>query len=270
MDDLPDALVLCILSSISNAKDVACCTCVAKRWKDSTRHLKCLCFPENLFENLTEGNTPDSIIMQMVSAISQLEELVVCCPFSSAGLASWLSVRGSTLKTLDLRMGNLVDPENNDDNLYKLDCLKAAPNLETLRLWGVLMDRSPRWGRCMKLKELEIFGARLTNDRVLENTLASCPNLTHLWLLGCEGCRSMTIELPQLEECMIEFHHKFGNYSLFLSSPKLELLEVQGCCWITVPQTQCLKTLLIGHKSGKQFCYILQPFVFFYYIRFNI
>ncbi|GFY88522.1 F-box/RNI-like superfamily protein [Actinidia rufa] len=176
MDSLPDAIVQYILSHTSNAKDVASCTCVSKRWKDSIPYLRSLYFPRNLNDKLTGGDTTDNIVKQMVSSMCQLEELVVYCPFTSVGLASWLSLTGPSLRYLELRMDNLVEQQPCTDKPSKLDCIGAARNLESLKLWGVLMIHSPKW---------------------------------------------------------------------------LEWLEVQGCSWIRVPETQCLRNLSIANNSGR-------------------
>lgn len=248
MDDLPDALVQYIISYMDNAKDVAYSNCVSKRWKDSMPYVKSLYFPRNIFENLTAGNTPDGIIMQMVSSICRLETLVVYCPFTGAGLASWLSVQGSVMRNLELRM-DMLNHQALTESPSKLDCLKAAPNLETLRLWGVLMIRSPDWDSFLKLRSLEIVGTQL-EDPALADVLKACPNLTNLSLLGCHGLGSVSIELPQLEQCKLDFY-SFGNCSLSLTSPKLESLEVQGCGWLRVPETKCLRTLCIANIPGK-------------------
>lgn len=249
MDSLPDAIIQYILSHMNNAKDVASCTCVSKRWKDSMPYLRGLYFPRNLNDNLTGVDTPDNIVRQMVSSMFRLEELVVYCPFTSSGLASWLSLVGTSLKYLELRMDNLVEQQSNIDKLSKLDCIGAACNLESLKLWGVLMIQSPKWDVFHKLHNLEIVGARL-EDPALSDALQACPNLTHLSLLACEGLRSVSIELPQLEQCRLDFYG-LGNCSLSIVSPKLELLEVQGCSWIRVRETQCLRNLSIANNSGR-------------------
>lgn len=248
MDSLPDAIIQYILSNMGNAKDVASCTCVSKRWKDSMPYLKALYFPRNLNDNLTGDHTSESIVRQMVSSVFRLEELVVYCPFTSSGLSSWLSLQGVSLKYLELRMDNLFEQQICNDNNSKLDCIGAAWNLESLKLWGVLMIHSPKWNTFQKLRNLEIVGARL-EDPALSNVLKACPNLTHLSLLACEGLRSVSIELPQLEQCKLDFYG-LGNSSLSVVSPKLELLEVQGCSWIRVPETKCLRNLSIANNSG--------------------
>ncbi|PSS02865.1 F-box protein [Actinidia chinensis var. chinensis] len=249
MDSLPDAIVQYILSHTSNAKDVASCTCVSKRWKDSMPYLRSLYFPRNLNDKLTGGDTTDNIVKQMVSSMCQLEELVVYCPFTSVGLASWLSLTGPSLRYLELRMDNLVEQQPCTDKPSKLDCIGAARNLESLKLWGVLMIHSPKWVFFQKLRNLEIVGARLENP-ALSVALQACPNLTHLSLLACEGLRSVSIELHQLEQCKLDFYG-LGNCSLSIVSPKLEWLEVQGCSWIRVPETQCLRNLSIANNSGR-------------------
>ncbi|CAL5329721.1 unnamed protein product [Camellia sinensis] len=249
MDSLPDAIIQYILSHMNNAKDVASCTCVSKRWKDSMPYLRGLYFPRNLNDNLTGVDTPDNIVRQMVSSMFRLEELVVYCPFTSSGLASWLSLVGTSLKYLELRMDNLVEQQSSIDKLSKLDCIGAAYNLESLKLWGVLMIQSPKWDVFHKLHNLEIVGARL-EDPALSDALQACPNLIHLSLLACEGLRSVSIELPRLEQCRLDFYG-LGNCSLSIVSPKLELLEVQGCSWIRVRETQCLRNLSIANNSGR-------------------
>ncbi|KAK4438279.1 F-box protein [Sesamum alatum] len=249
MESLPDAIVQHILSLVSNAKDVASCNCVSKRWKDSMPYLRSLFFPRNLFDNLTNGNTPDAIVSQMVSSIVKLEQLVVYCPFSSSALVSWLSMAGPSLKNLELRMDDIIEHQNSTEIPLKLDCLGAARNLESLKLWGVLMIQSPKWDVFYGLKNLEIVGATV-NDFAVSVALRACPNLTHLLLLGCEGLRSISIENPHIQQCKLDFFGA-GNCSLMISSSKLESLEVQGCSCIRVLETQCLKNLSISNHAGQ-------------------
>ncbi|KAL0454438.1 UNVERIFIED_CONTAM: F-box protein [Sesamum latifolium] len=249
MEALPDAIVQYILSLMSNARDVASCNCVSKRWKDSMPYLRSLFFPRNLFDNLTNGDTPDAVVWRMVSSVVKLEELVVYCPFSSLGLASWLSMAGPSLRNLELRLDNITEHETFTEIPSKLDCIRAAWNLESLKLWGVLMIYSPKWDVFHRLKNLEIVGARL-EDHALFDALRACPNLTHLLLLGCEGLRSISIQNPHLEQCKLDFFG-VGNCTLTINSSKLESLEVQGCSLIRVQETQWLRHLSIANNSGR-------------------
>lgn len=249
MDSLPDAIVQYILSHMKNARDVAVCNCVSKRWKESIPYLKSLYFPRNSFDNQSCDNSPDDIVLKMIYSIVCLEELVVYTPFSKAGLDSWLMLAGSTLKHLELRMDNLADYQGCLENPSKLDCISRAKNLESLKLWGVLMVSSPKWDVFHKLQNLEIVGARL-EDPALSTALRACPNLTNLLLLGCEGVRSVSIELPHLEQCKLDFYG-LGNCSLSVSCPKIQFLEVQGCSWIRVQETNCLRNLSISNNAGR-------------------
>nr|KYP76796.1 F-box protein At1g10780 [Cajanus cajan] len=216
MDSLPDAILQCILSRITHARDVASCNCVSKRWKDSTPYIKTLYFPRSSFDNPSpSGEDGDSIIKRMVSRVVKLEELIVYSPFSPDGLASWLSLVGQSLLQLELRMDNLADNEDLHESPSKLDYVGAAKNLVSLKLWGVLIMRSPKWDVFPNLQNLEIVGARL-DDAVLSAVLHSCPALTRLLLLGCEGVRS-----------------------------------VQGCSWIRVPETKHLRKLSISNSAGR-------------------
>ncbi|MBA0760308.1 hypothetical protein Gotri_023061 [Gossypium trilobum] len=248
MESLPDAIVQYILSHLNNARDAAVCNCVSKRWKESLPCLKSLYFPRNSFDGYTGSDSPDIVIWKMLSSITCLEELVVYSPFTSSGLASWLLLVHSSLKHLELRMDNITDYKACVDSPSKLDCVSAAKNLESLKLWGVLMANPPKWDVFKNLKSLEIVGARL-EDSALSAALRACPKLTNLVLLGCEGVRSVSVELPYLEQCKLDFYG-LGNCSLSLTCPKIELLEVQGCSWLRVRETTCLRKLLIANNSG--------------------
>ncbi|KAK4846284.1 hypothetical protein QYF36_015386 [Acer negundo] len=249
MDSLPDAIVQYILSHMNNARDVAICNCVSKRWKDLIPFLKSLYFPRNSFDNHNCRGSSDHIVWKMISLVDCLEDLVVYSPFSSAGLASWLLLAGSTLKHLELRLDNLAEFQACLESPSKLDCISSAKNLESLKLWGVLMITSPNWDVFQNLRNLEIVGARL-EDPALSTALMACPNLTKLLLLGCEGVTSLSVELPHLEQCKLDFYGA-GNSSLSLACPKIECLEVQGCSWIRVRETECLRNLSISNNAGR-------------------
>ncbi|CAN6720188.1 unnamed protein product [Malus baccata var. baccata] len=249
MDSLPDAIVQYILSYMDNAKDVVICNCVSKKWKDSMPYIRSLYFPRSSFDSRKGGDSPDDIVLKMVSAVERLENLVVYSPFSGAGLASWLSIIGPSLKYLELRMDNLADYQACLERPSKLDYLTAAQNLESLKLWGVLMARSPKWDVFQKLKNLEIVGAKL-EDPALSTVLQACPNLTNLVLLGCEGVRLVSIELPHLEQCKLDFYGS-GNCSLSMVCPKIKVLEVQGCSWIRVRDAKHLSKLSIANNAGR-------------------
>lgn len=266
MDSLPDSVIQYILSYLSNARDVAACTCVSKRWKDSIPFMKSLYFPRNSFDNHRSGPSPDDIVHNMISSMVKLEELIVYSPFSSSGLLSWLSLVGPSLRHLELRMDNVTEQQSCSEGPSKLDCIRCASKLESLKLWGVLMIHSPKWDDFPNLTNLEIVGARLV-DKSLSNVFQACPNLTNLLLLGCEGVRSVSIELPHLENCKLDFYGP-GNCSLSLSSPKLQNLEVQGCSWIKVRETICLSRLNIANTAGNPFLELFFLSFFIFYLLF--
>ncbi|OIV91541.1 hypothetical protein TanjilG_08953 [Lupinus angustifolius] len=249
MEYVPEAILQFILSHINDAHHVAACNCVSKGWKDSMAHIKSLYFPRNSFDNPLGGESPDEIVKRMVSKVVRLEELVVYSPFSPSGLASWLSITGHSLTQLELRMDNLVDHQASHESPSKLDCIGIARNLKSLKLWGVLIVHSPKWDIFQNLRTLEITGARL-EDPVLIAVLQSCPYLTRLLLLACEGIRAISVDLPCLEECKLDFYG-LGNASLSMNCPKIESLEVQGCSWISVPQTKHLRNLSISNSAGR-------------------
>ncbi|GJT22622.1 protein arginine N-methyltransferase PRMT10 [Tanacetum coccineum] len=137
MDCLPEAVVQHILSTLRNAKDVASCNCVSKKWKDSMPYIASIYFQP--------------------------------CGLLPA-LASWLLLVGSSLKSLELCMDNLAEQNASNDSLVKLECIQAARNLESLRLWGVLIVRTPKWDVFQKPRNLQIVRAKLEGS-VLTETL---------------------------------------------------------------------------------------------------
>ncbi|XP_061337220.1 F-box protein At1g10780-like [Gastrolobium bilobum] len=250
MESLPDHILQSILSNINNARDVAACNCVSKGWKDSMAYIRSLYFPRNSFVNLAGNESSDNIIKRMVSTVVRLQELVVYSPFSSFGLASWLSHVGLSLSQLELRIQNFGYNREFFEIGSKLDCIGAARNLKSLKLWRVVMiNYLPQWDVFQNLRTLEIIGSAL-KDHVLTAVLLSCPNLTRLSLLGCGGARAFSIDLQYLEQCKLIFRG-YGNFSLSLTSPKIESLEVHGCSSIRVPETKNLRTISISNNSGR-------------------
>ncbi|XP_010943115.1 F-box protein At1g10780 [Elaeis guineensis] len=249
MNSLPDAIIQHILSLLSNARDIAACTCVSKRWKEATLFIPSLYFPRNSFDAIPRPDA-DATIGRMISSTFRLEELVLYCPFLASSLASWLSSCSCCLRVLELRMDGAADKVvGGSEGPHQLDCIDVAKGLEALKLWGVSLTRSPNWGSFQRLHTLEIIGATL-RDSALKDAVHACPNLTHLALLGCDGIGSVSIELERLEKCRLDFLGP-GNCSLLLSSPSLQVLEIQGFSWVRVSQNHRLRTLCIAKNTGR-------------------
>lgn len=213
-------------------------------------YTKTLYFPRNAFDSPTVFiASPEKVVKRMVSTVVRLEELIVYSPFTPSGLASWISLAGPSLSKLELRMDNIAEIPTYQQNPSKLDCLAGARSLKCLKLWGVLMIRIPKWDVFPNLRILEITGTKL-EEPALNAVLQSCPYLRRLLLLGCEGVGSLSIELPYLEQCKLDFYGR-GNCSLSLTSSKIESLEVQGCSWIRVPEAQHLRNLSISNSAGR-------------------
>ncbi|KAK1308621.1 F-box protein [Acorus calamus] len=240
MDVLPDEVVQYILTYMKDAKDVARCSCVSKRWKEFMPSVKSLYFPRNSIYDSRRTDF-DETIGRLIRSSSSLEELTLYCPFSSSNLKPWLTSAGRSLRHLDLR----VDGDRRTD----LSCIGAAHGLESLKLWGAVIVGSPGWAQSPRLTRLEIVGSTL-KDGALVGCLESCPNLTELALLGCDGMQSISIELQCLERCRLDVLGP-GECSLHLSSPKIEFLDVVGFGWVCVNATPCLKNLSIAKNSGR-------------------
>ncbi|KAK9110268.1 hypothetical protein Sjap_018328 [Stephania japonica] len=254
MESLPDAVLQYILSHLSNARDVASCNCVSHRFHRSTPFIHSLYFPRNAFDDTSPSNPSTPIILNMISSAARLDSLIVYSSFSAAALSSWLSLpSSSSLRRLELRMDSLLDKGNAQlaasEAMSKLQCIDCLKGLEELKLWGVLMTQFPNWTAFLGLRTLEIVGARFKDEALLE-AIKACPNLRLLALLGCDGIRSLSIELLQLEQCRLDFYGQ-GNCFLSLNCPMLHLLEVQGCSWIQVNPNHRLTNLTIANNGGR-------------------
>uniref|UniRef100_A0A0D9X8R8 F-box domain-containing protein n=1 Tax=Leersia perrieri TaxID=77586 RepID=A0A0D9X8R8_9ORYZ len=249
MDALPDGVVQQILSQLSSARDVAACAGVSRGLRGFVPFLPSLYFPRGAFDAAGGAAAADEAIGRMVDAASRLEQLVIYCPFSAALLPRWLAARSSTLRVLELRMDSAVPPSASGAGSGHMDCVAAVANLEELRLWGLTMTRAPAWGRLERLRVLEIIGA-VMRDAAVNGAVAACPNLTILALIGCEFSGAVAITLPLLERCRLDFVGS-ANCSLALAAPRVESLEVQGFCWISLQGGNRLKHLTIAKNTGS-------------------
>lgn len=249
MESLPIETVQQILSNLTTARDISTCNCVSKRWKESVPYIPGLFFPRSFFSGL---NSPESnaIIGRMISSAAILSELIIYCPVSFTSLSSWLTLRSSTLRALDLRLDNIPNNKYDieEDASRKLDCIDCVKGLESLKLWGVCLDKSPKWSCFERLLSLEITGANL-REKSLNDALKACPNLTNLALIGCDGANRVDINLPRLETCRLDFLGP-GNFLLDIKSQNLEQLNISGFSWIHVDYNNCLRTVSISKASG--------------------
>lgn len=141
------------------------------------------------------------------------------------------------------------------ENGGRVDCIGAAHNLEALKLWGVSLTKSPKWGVFKRLRTLEVIGAALSDD-ALKDAIKACPNLTDLALLACDGVTAVSIELEWLERCRLDFLGP-GNCTLSVSSRRLQELEIQGFSWVCVNKNHNLRSLSISKNTGLlSSCYI--------------
>ena len=239
MNSAPDAILHYVLSRMSNARDLARCRCVSKRWKVSVSYLPSLYFARNMFDGMLQGNA-DSIMDTMISQAVLLEELIIYSPFSVSSLSSWISLKAKSLRRLELR----TDTGN-------LECISTAGGLEILKLWGVCLAVSPNWKPFLNLRTLEIVGT-IFSDLALSDTVKSCPNLTDLALLGCDGIGSFTVDLERLEKCRLDFLGA-QNRTLSVFCPNLRVMEVQGFSFLLLKKTQRLQSLSISKASGEGF-----------------
>ncbi|GAB2229719.1 hypothetical protein Droror1_Dr00013971 [Drosera rotundifolia] len=251
MDSLPNAMVELILSYVTHAKDLVLCSSVSDRFKAAMRYNPRLYFPRGIFDHLSgRAEESDRIIEKMIASVDRLEELVVYCPFTVTGLAAWLSIAGWSIRHLDLRIDNLSTGEVlHELSNQKLECINSVIDLESLKLWGVSMEQSLKWGVFQKLRSLQIVGLN-AEDVALRDALKACPNLIRLKLLNCLGVTAIRVELEHLEELNLDFCGP-ANCSVLIDCPKLITLALQGFGWIMVRETKLLKSIAIMHNFDK-------------------
>ncbi|KAG6529838.1 hypothetical protein ZIOFF_012052 [Zingiber officinale] len=241
MESLPDDMLRRILSRLCDARDVAACSPVSRRWREATAFIPSLHFLSNALQG---GGTPaDADILRMVSAAaSSLEDLVIHCPFSGRSLASCLALCGQSLRSLDLRV-DLLDGG--------LDCVSLAKGLESLKLWHPSLISSPNWGLSAygRLRRLEMVGGMVLSEH-LADVMRACPHLTDLILIRCCSEGAISIELERLERCKLDLYLTV-HCSLNLNSPRLQDLDIQGFFRIQVGHNHRLKRLSIANNEGE-------------------
>eukprot|EP00250_Pteridium_aquilinum_P022692 c25568_g1_i1 orf=235-1521(+) len=247
MESLPDALVQLVLSSLRSARDVAACSCVCKRWKEFMSQAFSLHFARNIGDE--KSACSDRIVTRMVLSMTSLRELTVYCHFSPVSLVAWLSHAKSTLRHLELRVDDLAEKQPANSSMTKIDELSSCPELQVLRLWGVLLSEKPRWQTFFDLHTLEVVGARLT-DSALHGIITACPALVNLTLLGCSGIQYATVDMVHLKHCRLDFYG-LGDCCIKVAAPRLELLEVQGASCLHVVGEHNLHHLLVANNAGK-------------------
>lgn len=247
MDVLPDAVVQHILSFVKNAKDVAMCCCVSKRWREAMENIRELYFPRSVCDERISQS--DAVVSRMVLSTSALEGLIVYCPFSGNSLRDWLSHTRNSLKHLELRLDNLTEKSPEPNFPTKLDYICSSPYLESLKLWGVHLTQAPKWSPFTSIHTLEVVGVR-ARDFALSSMVHACPMLKCLALLGCDGVKVVNIDLKLLEQCRLDFYG-VGDCSVNITAPKLQSFEVQGAAWIRIKGIHSLRQLSIANNAGK-------------------
>ncbi|KAH7420376.1 hypothetical protein KP509_13G004800 [Ceratopteris richardii] len=246
MDVLPDAIIHHVLSNIKNARDVAACSCVCKKWKEFMSQSLILHFPRNLGDE--KNACSDRIVTRMVLSMTALQRLTVFCHFSPISLVAWLSHAKSTLRHLELRVDDLAEKQPANASVLKMDELSNCSQLQVLQLWGVLLSEKPRWQTFLSLHTLEIVGARL-KDLALHGILTACPALINLTLLGCSGVQYATVAMAHLKHCRLDFYGP-GDCCIKIVAPRLEHLEVQGAACLHVGE-QNLRHLSVANNAGR-------------------
>ncbi|KAJ7295335.1 hypothetical protein O6H91_07G024500 [Diphasiastrum complanatum] len=248
LEVLPEAISQHILSSVSNARDIAVCSCVCKKWKESMCQVRRLYFARNVGDE--REHQSDHIVTRMVLATNALEELVIYCPFFTGSLLAWLLHSKNSLTVLELRVDDTGEKRSANSSMCKLDCISSSLQLQILRLWGVSLTQAPPGWRCFKnLHTLEIVGARI-RDNALSAVLLACRFLKELTLLSCDGVDSFSVDLMYLEKCRLDFSG-LGDSSIYFVAPMLEELEIQGAACLVIKGKHSLRQLAIGNISGK-------------------
>ncbi|MBU0455370.1 MAG: AAA family ATPase, partial [Gammaproteobacteria bacterium] len=100
--------------------------------------------------------------------------------------------------------------------------LKAAPNLESLEVYGIKGDLS----QCPSLPKLRSLNFWFEAATILEQLLKAAPNLESLEVYGIKGDLSQCLSLPKLGSLNVEFVDATTFEQLFNAAPKLEWVNV--------------------------------------------
>ncbi|XP_010476775.1 PREDICTED: putative FBD-associated F-box protein At5g56560 [Camelina sativa] len=179
INDLPDEMLVKILSSFPTFKETIRTSLISKRWQDLWKLVPVFNLNDNLVDDYDDdGESFKSFVYRcfLFSKAQVLERLclkLLLPYYKSSIINDWVKTGVTrSVKELQLNMcGN---------NLQLPSCLGRCRTLETLKLQGLKLKVLPQFFRLPSVKTLHLLSVKFPSDESVESLLSSCPVLENL------------------------------------------------------------------------------------------
>ncbi|KAL0711316.1 hypothetical protein Bca4012_018294 [Brassica carinata] len=201
ISQLPDGLLVKILSSLPTTKDVVATSVLSKQWRSLWKRVP------NLTFNFNRGNDIQG--------------------FSDSVQRTMLSIEAPYLQSLHLDVSLGEDDRMDDFGEYPI-VLDKCQSLETLKLRGDFGSIALEVPSPVCLKSLTILHLEdlfYEDDESVVNLLAGCISLEDLFVTrwGDDGLETFTVAVPSLQELTIE-DNVYDDSDYMINSPSLKKL----------------------------------------------
>ncbi|KAG2238610.1 hypothetical protein Bca52824_092193 [Brassica carinata] len=225
ISDLPDALLLLILSFIPTVDVVRTCV-LSKRWTSLWEHVPRLDYRYKNDKKLSDQFVHRFLISRNSSCLLESMRLIVESDSDVMNIPVWIKYAVENgLRELELNFysekENIILPRN----------IYACKTLEVLTLKYCVRVDVPNSPVCFKsLKILNLQLVHFKDDDSVRRFFSSCPNLEKLDVIRfVDNVVNFTIEVPSLKSLTIhDYSYGDGRRGYVINAPSLSYFSVKG------------------------------------------
>ncbi|KAL1217462.1 putative FBD-associated F-box protein [Cardamine amara subsp. amara] len=201
MNDLPDDLLLKILSLLPTFKEIVATSLISKRWRDLWKLLPVIPLLKFDEKSSSSNDTFKSFVYRSFELNNQpIEKLHLKLYLYYSDIKAW--IRAAVYRRVRvLRIDFFFS-----STLKLPSCLSKCTTLETLQLCGLSINSFPRGFRLPSLKSLHLLSVKFFSNESVERLLSNCPVLENLVVNkeDYDSVRIFNIDVPTLKSLSIE------------------------------------------------------------------
>ncbi|XP_009152006.1 LOW QUALITY PROTEIN: F-box/FBD/LRR-repeat protein At3g26920 [Brassica rapa] len=227
ISELPDALLLQILSLLPTTKDAVATSVLSKRWRFLCKMMPSLRFCYERTNDLERfsDNVCTFLLSHQAPVLQSLHLEMNFGRGSTRDIGVLLGVAfGLHVRELDLQVYSGGEPYRFPTSLYKcgtLETLKLGPN--------VLVDVP--FPVCLKaLTTLRLYKVIVKDERSVVNLLSGCSSLENLEVITCthSDVKTFTIAVPSLQRLTLITSIDEYELAYVINVPSLKYLYLRG------------------------------------------
>ncbi|CAH8309238.1 unnamed protein product [Eruca vesicaria subsp. sativa] len=232
ISQLPDTLLLRILSELPTAKDVVATMVLSKRWLPLWKSVPKLVFKDDIYQNINDtGRFSRFVHRSLILHKAPLETLCFQLTQTSSvvDIGIWIEMalqRGVRDLSIDIDCTSSTTPVTLPRSLYT-----GCGILVTLILKSVTLVDSSSLPSFSTLKTLNLLSVKYPGDEFVKRLLLNCHVLEDLHVEQCldDNVTAFTVRVPSLKSALLDktLDRGFGEDDGFvIDAPSLELLDV--------------------------------------------